>query len=81
MNYLAPIMLPRCRAVFWAKTLALRPDIAVVLGWSGPHHSCAGFRELTGGHFAMLIAGGGVWRGIFAGKVARGRGAPGLSWR
>jgi len=57
MNYLAPIYVTIGAALFLGESLALRRIIAVVLGLVGAATILRpGFRELTGGHFAMLIA-------------------------
>ena len=57
MNYLAPIYVTIGAALFLGETLALRRIIAVLLGLAGAVIILRpGFRELTGGHFAMLIA-------------------------
>jgi len=57
MNYLAPIYVTVGAALFLGETLALRRIIAVVLGLVGAAIILRpGFRELTSGHFAMLIA-------------------------
>ena len=57
MNYLAPIYVTIGAALFLGESLALRRIIAVVLGLVGAAIILRpGFRELTGGHFAMLIA-------------------------
>jgi len=57
MNYMAPIYVTIGAALFLGETLALRRIIAVVLGLLGAVIILRpGFRELTNGHFAMLIA-------------------------
>ncbi len=57
MNYLAPIYVTIGAAFFLGEKLALRRIIAVVLGLLGAVIILRpGFRELTNGHFAMLIA-------------------------
>lgn len=57
MNYMAPIYVTIGAAIFLGETLALRRIIAVVLGLAGAVIILRpGFRELTSGHFAMLIA-------------------------
>jgi len=57
MNYMAPIYVTSGAALFLGETLALRRIIAVVLGLLGAVIILRpGFRELTNGHFAMLIA-------------------------
>ena len=57
MNYLAPIYVTIGAALFLGESLALRRIIALVLGLVGAAIILRpGFRELTGGHFAMLIA-------------------------
>ena len=57
MNYMAPIYVTIGAALFLGETLALRRIIAVVLGLLGAVIILRpGFRELTNGHFAMLVA-------------------------
>ncbi len=57
MNYMAPIYVTIGAALFLGETLALRRIVAVILGLAGAVIILRpGFRELTTGHFAMLIA-------------------------
>ncbi|EEB84738.1 DMT family transporter [Roseobacter sp. GAI101] len=57
MNYMAPIYVTIGAALFLGETLALRRIIAVILGLLGAVIILRpGFRELSNGHFAMLIA-------------------------
>jgi drug/metabolite transporter (DMT)-like permease len=57
MNYMAPIYVTIGAAIFLGESLALRRIVAVVLGLVGAVIILRpGFRELTNGHFAMLIA-------------------------
>ena len=57
MNYLAPIYVTIGAALFLGETLAMRRMVAVALGLMGALIILRpGFRELAGGHYAMLIA-------------------------
>jgi drug/metabolite transporter (DMT)-like permease len=57
MNYLAPIYVTVLAAVFLGEKLALRRIIAVIMGLLGAVIILRpGFREVSGGHLAMLLA-------------------------
>lgn len=57
MNYLAPIYVTIGAAIFLGEKLALRRIIAVILGLIGAAIILRpGFREVSNGHLAMLIA-------------------------
>ncbi|MDG1169546.1 MAG: DMT family transporter [Sulfitobacter sp.] len=57
MNYLAPIYVTIGAAIFLGEKLALRRIIAVIMGLAGAAIILRpGFREVSSGHIAMLIA-------------------------
>jgi len=57
MNYLAPIYVTLGAAVFLGERLALRRIVAVIMGLAGAAIILRpGFREVSTGHIAMLIA-------------------------
>lgn len=57
MNYLAPIYVTIGAALFLGETLALRRIIAVLMGLAGAAIILRpGFREVSPGHLAMLVA-------------------------
>jgi drug/metabolite transporter (DMT)-like permease len=57
MNYLAPIYVTIGAAIFLGETLALRRIMAVIMGLVGAAVILRpGFREVSSGHIAMLIA-------------------------